>query len=270
MRFIPFLTFLAIGCVSLTSTKSYAQDFEPRYEVALMQQIVRFNEIFDPQFATTIIGSALRDHGTYSLKITRADRFQIPGYQFEAEAYPVFSKKMYGYFAYAWSNAAIFPQHRLGAEVFRGLPKAFEVSLGARYLSFVGGISSSILTASVSKYYKSYLFSARPFLIFNGGEVGQTLVLSAKKFLNDDGDVIGIRFGGGMSPDQILFQLGGGETGQKLLQLKSRQVGGEVAFNVVEKWKLTGSVDYLFQELAFRLDDFVQSVVIGFGVSRKF
>lgn len=249
---------------------SKAQNHVPRYEVGISQNYIRFNEIFKSQYATTVVGSVLHEYGKYSLKISRGDRFQISGYQFEAEAYPVFSKKLYGYVAYAWSNSSIFPNHRLGGELFVAMPKAFEVSLGARYLNIQTNVSSQILTGSISKYYKAYLFSVRPFFVFSGGGTGQTLVLSAKRYFNDEGDVVGIRVGGGVSPDQILYQLGGGEIGNRLLLLKSRQMGVEAAFNINQKWLLAGSVDYLFQELAFRLGDFVRSIVVGAGVSRKF
>jgi YaiO family outer membrane protein len=127
--------------------------------------------------------------------------------QFEIEAYPRITKRSYAYLAYAYSPDDLFPRHRFGAEWYYQLPKSFEVSGGFRFLQFDTDASKEnifIYTASLSKYYRNYWFSFRTYLTPQSGNLSQSYWLTARRYLRDSKNYVGIELGTGVSPEETL------------------------------------------------------------------
>ncbi|HSZ72594.1 MAG TPA: YaiO family outer membrane beta-barrel protein, partial [Cytophagaceae bacterium] len=82
--------------------------------------------------------------------------------QVEVDAYPKLGKKTYMYLNTGYSPGPnVFPLFKAGAEIYQGLPKAFEISLGGRYMQF-NTENVFIYTGYLGKYHKDWWFAYRP------------------------------------------------------------------------------------------------------------
>ena len=123
--------------------------------------------------------------------------------QFEIDAYPKISKKSYAYLSYGFSPDNLFPRHRAGAELYRKLPKSFEISAGLRFLQFDSDNKDIyIYTASLGKYYRNYWFNFRTYLTPKNSNVSQSYWLSVRRYLRNAKNYIGFQVGTGVSPDE--------------------------------------------------------------------
>jgi len=121
--------------------------------------------------------------------------------QYEADFYPILGRGFYGYMNYGYSDGDLFPTHQAGLELFKTLPKGFEVSLGGRYLYFSkSDVEVFVYTSSVSKYSKSWYFSLRQYLSEINDEWNYSLFAFARKYSNQY-NYIGGMLGYGVSPD---------------------------------------------------------------------
>ena len=68
--------------------------------------------------------------GTFIPRINFANRFSNSEFQFEADAYILFSQKTYLYFNTGFSEGKVFPKGRAGIEFYQVLPNDFELSAG--------------------------------------------------------------------------------------------------------------------------------------------
>ncbi|NKR04337.1 YaiO family outer membrane beta-barrel protein, partial len=100
------------------------------------------------------------------------------------------------------NNTGVFPQWRGGFSLYANLPKSYEGEMGVRYLKFTDA-PAWIYTASISKYYKSWLFGARTYIIPGSytKKVSASYEASARYYYGSADDFVGIILGYGMSPD---------------------------------------------------------------------
>jgi len=138
--------------------------------------------------------------GPLQIRLHVANRFQQTAAQLEADFYPRINEKTTGYFGFGLSNNTLFPAFRLGAEIYRSLPHAWEISAGLRHLSFKNNPLTTY-TVAATKYIGSYYFSLRPFVIPYQGSVYLTSSLSARRYFKDAQHYVGLSAGIGNSPD---------------------------------------------------------------------
>ncbi len=132
-------------------------------------------------------------------RINYANRFNLSGWQVEADAYPVLSKKIYAYLNAGYSpDKTVLPKYRAGFSLYLSLPAAYEAEAGLRYLYF--NAATFIYTGSVGKYYKNYWFNFSSFLTPAHGKVSGAYFLKTRYYLNDT-DFIMLLLGTGISPD---------------------------------------------------------------------
>lgn len=146
--------------------------------------------------------------GSVTARLNYANRFGKDALQYEVEAYPIFSRRFYGYVNVAHSSdAGVFPRWKLGGSLFANLPSAYEAELGVRHLSFDN--STFIFTAYIGKYIRNFLFGARTYLSPGNGTVSATYNFSARYYYGGVDDFVGANAGVGISPDdrQINVQL---------------------------------------------------------------
>jgi YaiO family outer membrane protein len=138
--------------------------------------------------------------GSVIVRINYANRFGINGLQGEVDAYPHISKTFYGYVNFGHSgDVAIFPNYRAGLSLYANLPNSFEGEVGLRYLYFNNG--TTIYTASIGKYWKSFLFTARTYITPAITNVSQSYSLTGRYYIKGADDYIGLSLGTGISPD---------------------------------------------------------------------
>lgn len=132
-------------------------------------------------------------------RVNYAHRYSTSSVQFEGDAYPVLSRKIYAYVNVGYSPGnMLFPAFRSGMSLYFSLPAKFETEAGARYLYFDKPIY--IYTASIGKYYKQYWFNANTFLSPQNSNISASLFLKSRYYLNDT-DYIMLLLGTGLSPD---------------------------------------------------------------------
>lgn len=161
------------------------------------------------------------------------------GMQFELECYPRIDDYNSMYAAYAYSPDELFPQHRLGLEYYHVFHSRIELSGGYRYLNFNKGLSEAIhvhiATGSIAKYYRSFWFALRPFIVFGEDDTSYIFRLSGRYYLPKEESYLGLTLGTGVSPDNPYFYTGG----ETIPNLQS--------FRVEAEWKQKLARHFLFE-----------------------
>jgi len=232
-------------------------------------QMDEFSEFYDNMYLSFLSYGYETKSWTSIVKLNYTDRFQKTGLQLDLEAYHKFKSGKYLYLGYVYSGSELFPQNRAGAELFVPFMKKWEWSAGLRFLNFSTGTSTLFYTGSISWYYKSYLFSFRPYIIPAGDKLAGSLNFSARKYLNST-DSFGIRLGIGSSADERIVQLSGGTQGKNILLINS-QVISLFANKVFRKqFNVRASISMSRDELAFRNDYFIRHGIYELSVTYRF
>lgn len=138
---------------------------------------------------------------TFNGKVNYAQRFGEEGVQFEAQAYPKISRRVYAYLGASYSaNQPVFPNYTTGATVYVGINNGWEVEGGYRQLNFDENIW--VGTGGVSKYLGNWLFSLRSYISIDAPADNQSYFFTAKRFFSDPKEMIWIQIGNGVSPDE--------------------------------------------------------------------
>ncbi len=147
-------------------------------------------------------GRRTNTFGTVISRVNVADRFGNTGLQFEVDAYPSLGPGTYMYLNAGYSPYdKLFPTFRAGLEVFQKLPSAWEASAGFRLLNFTEN-DLLILTGSISKYYRQYYFSFRPFFTFaSNTPSSQSYFFTVRRYFSSPDHHLSITAGTGFSAD---------------------------------------------------------------------
>ncbi len=183
-----------------------------------------FNKIFDPwQMGTLQYSRRTELIGTVVGRINYAERFKSTGAQYEIDAYPSLSKKMYAYVSAGISNDALFPQYRWGLSLYRSLPKSFEIEAGVRYLHFSN--DTWIYTGSIGKYWKDFWFCLKPNFIPSGFGTSSSVNFITRYYLSDADNYLTLTLGTGISPDEVKIQRNDGTPNSVLLKSNRIRIG---------------------------------------------
>ncbi len=171
-------------------------------------------------------GRRTRALGTVIGRLNYANRFDQKGFQVEADAYPAIAEGTYLYLNGGYSpDGDLFPTYRAGFEVFQQIPREWEASLGFRLLTFNRN-DLMILTGSISKYYKKYYFSFRPYINMAAeGPGSQSYYVTIRRYFSAPDHYLSLLLGTGFSADEDA--LVGGEmynigSNKALLQYQQR------------------------------------------------
>ncbi|MDP5231526.1 MAG: YaiO family outer membrane beta-barrel protein [Cellulophaga sp.] len=230
-----------------------------------------FDVVFDPMTYASIAYSTKTKYGTIIPRLNYSNRFNINGMQLEVDAYPKFSKKVYAYLNYGYSDSPIFPAHRAGAELYTNLPNAMEASLGVRYLNF-GTSRVFIFTGSYGLYAGNYFFSLRPYVT---PSENNTLNISgnilARKYLKDKYNFIGVNASFGYTSELKQFIADNVLLAESLLFLESQNILIEYQFLLNNNKNGLGlTLGVTRQELSFRPGDFFIAGTLGLNYQFKF
>jgi YaiO family outer membrane protein len=217
-----------------------------------------FNDVYDPAHNSNIQYTRVSPWGSLVFRENFSQRFDTSGFQTEVDAYPTLFKKTYAYLNYGFSNRALFPRHRIGVEIYRNLPKAFEVSAGLRFLDFES-INVNIYTISIGKYYRSYWLSVRTFLTPDkvlGLSNSYNLLL--RRYFKDANNFLELNSGIGFSPDYRLgFQGNAGLGNENIVTLKANRIGLGYQRSFGIHWQANVNYTYRQQQFAFNSDQYI-------------
>jgi YaiO family outer membrane protein len=197
----------------------------------------------------------------YASRPIEANRYQS-GLQGEIDAYPILGKGTYAYLNAGYSDAILlFPRTRFGAELFQKLPKGFEISAGARLLNFPD-LSILLYTASVSKYYRDFLFTLRGYASFDSNKINPTVLLSARKYFGADNYVM-LTLSRGVVPGVSILA-----TQIDLQRLNSSRVAIDFQKGLGRSFYLLGGAWYEYEE--YSLGNFRNRYTLHIGIQKKF
>lgn len=192
--------------------------------------------------ASVALGHQTR-YGTVIGRVNYAHRFAANGVQFEVDAYPRISPTFYAYVNAGVSNGQpAFPHFRGGFSLYANLPKSFEGEAGFRLLQF--STSTWIYTASLGKYYKSWWFNLRTYLVPASPEWSKSLIGTVRYYFGGADDYIDFAGGSGISPDETRNVLLEGSR-----QLHSLRFGSEFRKSIRRVNVISLNASYLGQDL---------------------
>jgi YaiO family outer membrane protein len=175
---------------------------------------------------------------------SHASHFGFASNQFEVDMYPHIRPGTYMYLNFGASpDHELYPEYRLGADLYQSLHHGFEISGGYRRLKFVD--STNIFTWSVSKYYGDWLFSGRMYHTPDELGVSNSVQLGARRFFGGEGthDYVEVKFSTGSS-------LAVARTALDVIGLRSTRVTleGDKSFG---HWALNGKFGVGSEEQTF-------------------
>jgi YaiO family outer membrane protein len=176
------------------------RDYSSKNKIGIRYDHAYFDKQFpDPWDMVSIEYVRMTKAGPFIGRINYANRFKMSGLQYEVEAYPHISRTFYGFINLGFSDTTgIFPRWSGGASLFANLPAAFEAEAGIRYLYFTKGIV--IYTANVGKYYKSFQFGLRTYLVPTLN-VSQAYIAQVRYYFGNADDYVNLSGGWGIAPD---------------------------------------------------------------------
>ena len=236
----------ALGQVDLSNEyphdlKSDLQEGTPlKYEAKLSYRHDEFTDIFDPWNFVEFDLKRDTPIGSVIARIRYANRFSTNGVQYEVDAYPSIAEGLYAYLNAGISNASIFPEYRLGFNLYKSLPKSFEADAGFRYLNF-GSSDVLVYTGALSKYYGNYFFTARTYVTPKSTGTSTSFSLQTRKYFKSAEHYINIRAGYGSAQEELRFQ----EVTQRL---NSWSISASIQWELSRRTQIGGSLGYDTEE----------------------
>lgn len=225
-----------------------------------------FSRDYDNMYYSTIQAGQATKYGVAIARVNTATRFGETGVQGEVDLYPRITNSIYGYVNYGYSaNENVFPEHRLGGELYSALGHRFEVSLGMRYLYFASNSSVTMYTGSVSYYAGKYLFSIRPFITPKDNGTDMSYAVLVRRYLKDSRSWINLKGNFGFSPDPNRIQVGAGD---QISILRTTQVAAEWQQAVSMNWLFILGFKFTNQELPYAPQETVNIYSPTIGIKR--
>ena len=146
---------------------------------------------------------ALRQNTPFGAAIVRGshlERAAVGDDKVEVEAYPAFP---HGYLALVGgvaTHATLYAHTSASAELYGSLTDNLEGSFGYRRMNFAFDVN--MVGGSLGAYVGNNLHGARVTHVTNDG--GSSVLLSARHFIGDEGQFVGVRFGTGDVPVEFL------------------------------------------------------------------
>lgn len=183
--------------------------------------------------------------------------------QFEIDAYPKLTKKMYAYVSYGYAPNGYFPEHRSGLEIFRKFPYSFEASLGMRHLKWSDHVV--FYTGSVGMYYKNLWFSFRPFIFPKSYGVSHSYNFFVRHYFKTAENYVGILVGWGSSPDDpannsIIDD-------ESLSKIKSKKIKLNYKKRI-KSWSIDLEAGYKYEE--YQIDSYRNNFDTKIGLTYNF
>lgn len=198
--------------------------------IAIRNAFTVFDQRYDPAVYSSVSLRRQTQAGSLIPRINYSNRNGQHGVQYDLDFYPKFSKRFYAYLNYGYSNAAIYPNHKMGGDLYVNLPGAMEFSAGGRYITFATR-NVTVFTNSIGHYRGNYYFSLRSYIRPKENDlIGVSGNLLVRKYLKDAENFFGINFGMGYSPELRQLISGDELLAETLLFVESQRLSLEYQF----------------------------------------
>ncbi|NHF59853.1 YaiO family outer membrane beta-barrel protein [Flavobacteriaceae bacterium TP-CH-4] len=251
--------------------KKPLEEKEMNNRIGIMNSFMVFDKVYEPMVFSNISYRRQTLAGSIIPRINYNNRLNKHGIQYDLDFYPKFSKRFYAYLNYGYSNASIFPNHKVGGDLYANLPGAFEFSAGARYISFETK-NVTVITNSLGHYRGNYYFSLRSYITPQPNNLtrisGNLLV---RKYFRDGENFLGVNVGMGYSPELRQLRDGDELLAETLLYIESQRMSLQYQFTPKKSPNIyMANLGVARQELSFDTGNFFWSVTAGITYSVKF
>ena len=240
--------------------------------ISLRNSFTMFDRTYEPIVGSSVSFRRQTMAGSIIPRINYTNRLNKHGLQYDIDFYPKFSKRFYAYLNYGYSNASIYPNHKVGGDLYANLPGAMEFSAGMRYISFETR-DVTVITNSLGHYRGNYYFSLRSYITPQPNKLtrisGNLLV---RKYLKDAENYVGALFGMGYSPELRQLRDGDELLAETLLYIESQRVRLEYQFTgrSSEANIYRANLGVTRQELVFDSGNFFWALSAGLTLEVKF
>ena len=141
--------------------------------------------------------------GTVLTRVSYAERFDRADTQIEIEAYPRIRPGTYGYVNIGGGvDQTLYPQSRLGLELFQSLGRGVEASVGWRRLHF--STNTDIYVGTLTKYAGAWMITGRAFYVPGELKDSTSYYGTVRRYFGADGTSFwGASYGHGFSREEI-------------------------------------------------------------------
>ncbi|HSD05892.1 YaiO family outer membrane beta-barrel protein [Flavobacterium sp.] len=233
---------------AIEKTESNIENKVRNNTIGIISEIDFYSEIYDPMIYSSLKYARQTKYGSVIAKVNTNSSYDDFGTQFEVDLYPKIAKGMYAYLNFGVSDSSLFPDYRYGVELFKSLPKGFEVSLGFRGLQYDS--TTMIYTGSVTWYNGNDYWSIRPYFTPGDNGLSSSATLTYRKYRNDADNYFGINAGFGISPE--LNQNYYFANDDRIVNLKSQKINAGYYFSTNNKQNAWGAqAGIIHQEIPF-------------------
>lgn len=241
-----------------------------KHYVGLTMGLDVFSKAYTNAYSSSVNFGTTHRWGSSIVRVNYANRFSSQGVQPEIDLYPRIANGVYAYVNYGYSQIDLFPQHRVGGEIYTKLPKSFEASLGARYLYFNGSTSVLLYTGSIGYYVKNYWISFRPYLSSDSHGTSFSSTATVRYYFANSENYLGFNLGYGFSPDERRIQSYNGLSPDRINLLKSEKVGLTWQKTLPKNFTLSVYFNLAYQELSLDLGKYTWITSSSVWVRKRF
>ncbi|MFV8367961.1 YaiO family outer membrane beta-barrel protein [Flavobacterium sp. LB2R40] len=191
-----------------------------RNAIGITSSVDIYSDVFDPMQYYALMYRRQTKYGSIIARVNFNRRFNENGMQYEVDLYPKIAKGLYAYVNVGVANTFLFPDIKYGAELFKSLPKSFEVSLGFRTLKY--STTTNIYTGSLGWYTGNSYISFRPYFTPGATGTSKSGTLTYRKYGSDADNYIGIAASVGFSPE--INQFNTNENAAKFVDLQAQRI----------------------------------------------
>ena len=137
--------------------------------------------------------------GPVVARFSRVERGPLSDERLELEAYPAFPHGYVALGAGLATDATVYARTTASAELYGSLTDHLEASVGYRHLRFDSGVD--MVGGSLGTYVGSFLLGTRVTHVLRDG--GSSVILSARRFMGDEGAYVGARLATGSVPVEL-------------------------------------------------------------------
>jgi len=232
--------------------------------VSVNSSVTFYDKRFDPITTSSISYNRQTPYGVIIPRINNSNRLGKNGIQLDVDLYPKITKGVYAYLNYGYSESDLYPNHKMGGDVYYNHKSGIEFSAGGRFINFATKDVKSI-TNSLGYYTGNYYFSLRSYITpeaDNLTNVSGNLLI--RKYLKDAENFMGINVGVGFSPELRQFTSGDQLLAETLLYIESQRLSFEYQFtskNNLSAYRT--NVGVLRQEQSFDPGSYFYSISAG-------
>ena len=232
--------------------------------VMVNSSVTVFDQRFDPITTSSIAYKRQTPFGSIIPRINNSNRVGKNGIQLDLDLYPKIAKGFYAYVNYGYSESDLYPNHKVGGDIYYNHKSGLEFSGGGRFINFTTRDIKSI-TNSIGYYKGNYYFSLRSYITPESNNLtrvsGNLLV---RKYLKDAENYMGLNAGYGFSPELRQFTSGDQLLAETLLYIESQRLSFEYQFtskNNLSAYRT--NVGVLRQEQSFDPGSYFYSISAG-------